>query len=273
MYNVGSMPRILLTSDLHYRPVARGAYLAFAEQVRAGRPDCFIIAGDIGHPLRLFRRALQLFANLDCPRYLLTGNHDVYRGEYDSRSLWQEWLPRVATEEGFGWLEGQTPILGKLGICGSMAWYDYSSHAAHLSYQRRHYSRFKHLVSNDADYIDWPWSDIAMARYLQRGLARRLAQLDADPHVEHTLVVTHMPIFEQAVPQRPEREFWSLLQAYLANYSIGDLVRRHPKVSHVVSGHLHRRLQWIEQGYHGPITCHLLGGGAGNPEALILDFP
>ena len=72
--------RIIITADLHYRPSQRETYVQFSHWVKAQAPDCLIIAGDVGHPLRLFRRALQLFADLDCPKLVLAGNHDVYKG-------------------------------------------------------------------------------------------------------------------------------------------------------------------------------------------------
>ena len=85
--------RILVSGDLHYQPATRPAYVAFAAWVRDQAPDCFILAGDVGHPLRLFRRGLDLFAQLDCPRLFIAGNHDLYRGEHDSRTLWERVLP------------------------------------------------------------------------------------------------------------------------------------------------------------------------------------
>ncbi len=69
--------RMLVTADLHYQPAQRDAYLKFADWVADQQPDCFILAGDVGHPLRLFRRGLQLFSRLRCPRLLIAGNHDV----------------------------------------------------------------------------------------------------------------------------------------------------------------------------------------------------
>ncbi len=263
--------RILITADLHYRPSERAAYLAFAELVRAAEPDCFIIAGDVGHPLRLFRRALQLFRDLSCPRLLIAGNHDVYRGEYASRELWQEHLPQATHDEGFIWLEAQTFNLGRLAICGSMAWYDYSSRAPHLPYAPADYRMLKGQVCHDADYVDWPWSDVAMARYLARGLTGRLDACEADPRIDQVLVVTHMPIIAPAVPDYPERTRWSLLRAYMGNFTLGSLVAGYRKVTHIVSGHLHLPGSWHLQGHHGPIMCHSLAGGPGKPQALCLE--
>lgn len=264
--------RIVITADLHYRPAQRDAYLAFAEWVRDQQPDCFIIAGDVGHPLRLFQRGLQLFRDLPCPRAVLAGNHDVYRGEHGSRALWEEWLPRVAHDEGFLWLEEQVLNLAGVGICGTMAWYDYSSRAPHLPLGDAEYRALKGHVNHDADYIDWPWSDRAMARYLIKRFASRLAHLSHDPTVRQIVVVTHMPIFEPAVPRHPESAFWSLLSAYLGNFTLGQIVRRHSKVTHVVSGHIHRQGHWTTAGAGGPIASHIVGSRPGAPEAVVLSF-
>lgn len=280
--------RILITADLHYRPAQREAYLAFARWVEAQRPDCFIIAGDVGHPLRLFRRALQLFTALDCPKLLVTGNHDLYRGELDSRTLWEQALPQAAHDEGFVWLEdevvalplgsaeesgfsAETGLLGhSLAVVGTMGWYDYSARAPHLPYDAAALRAIKRLVNNDADYIDWPWSDVAMARYLAKGLAARLRRAADDPAVSQVLVVTHVPIFEQAVPDYPDSELWSLLRAYAGNFTLGELVRHAPKVTHVVSGHIHRNGCWTVPGDYGPIECQLVGSQIAAPRAVVL---
>lgn len=297
--------RVVVTADLHYRPSARTAYLEFAEHVQELQPACFIIAGDVGHPLRLFQRALQLFAGLECPRLLIAGNHDVYRGELDSRTLWESALPRVTRDEGFVWLEqevvtlpltagdggeqggaeaaegsqsdptvrftdGPRPAL--LGICGTLGWYDYSSGDPGLNYSAAEYRRLKRLVNHDADYIDWPWSDVAMARYLVRGFGERLALLQDNPHVQQVLTVTHMPIFEQAVPRQLENDFWRLLSAYVGNFTLGRLVARASKVTHVISGHVHRPGHWTVQGEHGPIDFRIVGSQRALPMATVLDF-
>ena len=78
--------RIIVTADLHYEAANRQLYIDFARRVADQKPDCFILAGDLGHPLRLFRRCLQLFRDLTCPKLVLAGNHDVYVGEHSSRS-------------------------------------------------------------------------------------------------------------------------------------------------------------------------------------------
>ena len=285
--------RILITADLHYRPSQREAYLAFADCVQAQQPDCLVIAGDVGHPLRLFSRALQLFAGLDCLKLLLAGNHDLYRGELDSRTLWEQALPQAGRAEGFVWLEDEVVLLplravqtfdfsaevegpgtgpSHVAVVGTMGWYDYSARAPHLDLDDAALRAMKQLVNHDADYVDWPWSDVAMARYLARGFAGRLRRAADNPAVSQVLVVTHMPIFEQTVPDYPESEFWSLMRAYAGNFTLGELVRRMPKVTHVVSGHLHRAGCWTVPGDHGPIDVRVVGSQKAAPRAVVLDL-
>jgi hypothetical protein len=276
--------RIFVTGDLHYLPTRRDIYLAFAERLKAEQPDCLVVVGDVGHPVRLFRRALQLFADFTCPRLLIAGNHDVYRGEHDSRVLWEEVLPQVTREEGFIWLEDENVTLPlpsaattgavttQLGICGTMGWYDYSSHAPHLTYSPSDYRTLKHLVNHDADYVNWPWSDLAMARYLSRRFADRLWRLHENAAVGQVLVVTHMPPFAEAIPRHPESDSWSLLSAYLGNFTLGELLRRMPKVTHVVSGHIHRPGQWVVHGNYQMIDFRLVGSQKGRPLATLLQF-
>ena len=265
--------RILVTADLHYRPAQRDAYMEFARWAEAQQPDCFILAGDVGHPLRLFRRGLQIFDRLTCPRLLVAGNHDVYRGDHDSRSLWESHLPEIARQEGFFWLEDASVRLNGVGICGTMGWYDYSSRAPHLPFSHDDYRLLKRLVNHDADYVDWPWSDRAMARYLVKRFAGRLSDLAADPAVQRIVVVTHMPIFDRAVPDYPQSEHWSLLRAYMGNFTLGELVRRTAKVTHVVSGHIHRQGTWAVEGEQGAIDFRLVGSKDGQPTAALLTLP
>ena len=171
----------------------------------------------------------------------------------------------------FGFSE-ETELWTPVAIVGTMGWYDYSARAPHLAYDDAALRAMKQLINHDADYIDWPWSDVAMARYLAKGLANRLRCASDNPAVSQILVVTHVPIFEQAVPDYPESEFWSLMRAYAGNFTLGELVRHTPKVTHVVSGHIHRAGCWTVPGDHGPIDVRLVGSQKAAPQAVVLDL-
>lgn len=195
--------RILVTADLHYRPADRGQFTAFAEHLAAQQPDCLVLAGDLGHPLRLFRRALQLFADLSCPRLVLAGNHDLYHGEHDSRTLWQQALPEATRAEGCIWLEDEIVRLGDVAVIGTMAWYDYSAYAGPEPLTPAALRAAKHLVNHDADYINWPWSDVAVARYLAKGFARRLQAAVATPRCSALWLSLTFPFSPPRCPTAP----------------------------------------------------------------------
>ena len=264
--------RILITGDLHYQPTARQVYVDFAAWVTAQAPDCFVLAGDVGHPLRLFRRGLELFARLTCPRLLIAGNHDLYHSEHDSRTLWEDVLPRQAQEAGYIWLETTPLLLGDVAVCGTLGWYDYSARAPHLPFDDTDYRRLKPLVNHDGDFVNWPWSDRAMSRYLLRRFTATLTALEHDPSVRQVLVVTHMPIFPAALPDYPESERYSLQRAFLGNFTLGEAVQKYSKVTHVVSGHLHRAGHWQVAGAKQPIDFQLIGSSRGRPGAVIIDL-
>ena len=269
--------RILITADLHYRPADRSQFVRFAEWVASQQPDCLVVAGDTGHPLRLYHRALQLFTGLACPKLALAGNHDLYRGEFDSRTLWERGLPEATRTEGFVWLEDETVLLPRgdgshVAVVGTMAWYDYSARPAHIPYDPAALAAAKRLVNHDADYIDWPWSDVAMARYLAKGFSRRLQAAAVNPAVERIVVVTHVPVFAEAVPDRPEIEMWNLMRAYMGNLTLGEMIAATPKVTHVVSGHIHLPGRWTIAGAHGPIDCRLVGSQKHTLRAVSLEL-
>ena len=265
--------RAVVTSDLHYRPALRPRYAELVRRIADLQPDCLIVAGDVGHPLRLFRRGLQLFAGVPCRKFFVPGNHDLYCGEHDSRTLWESVLPEAAQQAGFECLEERAVCIGSVGLCGTMGWYDYSTRAPHLELPLDAYPALKAAVNHDADYVDWPWSDRAMARFLTRRFGRRLDALDADPAVAQVIVVTHMPIFDAVVPTYPQSDFWSVQRAYMGNLALGHAVRASAKVTHVVSGHIHRGGAWQIAGAGGTIDCRVVGVSADLPGIVMLDLP
>jgi hypothetical protein len=74
------------------------------------------------------------------------------------------------------------------------------------------------------------------------GVVARLAALEADPAIGAILVATHVPLFKEQRAKMPHasRASW----AYFANLTLGDQVRKNPKVRVVCSGHTH----WGAQG-------------------------
>ena len=90
--------------------------------------------------------------------------------------------------------------------------------------------------------------------------------------MEQILVVTHMPIFRQAIPDYPKSDHWTLLQPYLGNITLGRMVEKHAKVSHVISGHIHRPGRWTVNTDYGKIDFRVVGSERGELRAVTLQF-
>jgi predicted phosphohydrolase len=237
--------RVVVTEGLCYVQTPE-TLERLAGDIQAEAPDLFIIAGNIGEPLDTFRETLSLFEGLPCPRALVTGNRDVWHREEgpSSQQLWEESLMIAIRAGGFVWLEQENLVLDGVGVCGTVAWYDYSGRDTKLGYTAEQYEQLKGLVSSDARHIDWPWSDRDFASYLHEGFASRIEALERNRAVEHILVITHIPVFKEAIMHIPDDIRWRFGAAYTFNLSLGRVIAPKTKVRHVVSGHTRLGGEW-----------------------------
>ena len=270
--------RIAITSDIHFFPQWQQNIHHFARVLSSFEPDLLIVAGDTGEPLELFAQGLQTLAPICKQRAALAGNHDVWRREkgyvYSSERLWEAELARVARANGYLWLEQDNLVVGGVGICGTIGWYDYGGKPDQLPFDDDFYEVIKLQVTNDARYIDWRWSDREFAARVGDAFQARLDRLEADPSVYEVLVTTHVPLYAGALrpSATPEQ---ALLNAYYANVGLGEKVLTRPKVRAVVSGHVHheRRLS-IPRANGKPLTplrVFTVPADYGFPAALLLD--
>ncbi len=265
--------RIVIASDLHYQSLWASTLERFAQRVQSERPDCFILAGDIGHPLSNFARGLALFDALTCPRLALAGNHDVWSGEHDSQSLWDHLLEEAAEQAGFVWLDRNNCRLGSLGVCGTLGWYDYSARDPNLPVSEQDYFVNKSMFNNDGNFVDWPYTDQAFAARLLAEFSDRLGRLCQDASVTQVLVVTHVPPFEENLEDRPDDMTWAFNRAYAGNLTLGKRIGACSKVSHVVSGHVHSGGHWQIAMPEGTVESYVVASDYGRPAYVVLDFP
>ncbi len=233
--------RIALTADLHYGITRPKTIVLLAERIAAEGCDVVLIAGDIGEPDSNFRDALALFEHLTIPCALVAGNHDLWAGDYSSHYLWNDVLPYLTRKSGFTWLDGENVILGRLGICGTIGWYDYSAKDPHLTnYDDERYAVEKGKFNYDALKIDWPISDQEFAAEVLAAFRERVTELQHNRQVEKIVVLTHVPPFEeQIIRKAPEEFLWNVNNAYFGNLTLGREILPHDKVHLVVSGHTH----------------------------------
>jgi len=266
--------RIAITSDIHFFPHWQSRIKRFAELIQARKPDLLILAGDLGEPLEMFAEALKVFRPVCQTRAALAGNHDVWHRAtpYTSQHLWESLLESTARAYGYHWLDRGNLVVDSIGICGTLAWYDYGGRAPMLGLSEVDCEQLKSLVSNDANYVDWPWTDREFVRLISAEFEARLDALQADPQVKEIIVVTHVPLFRNCLKEitTPEQ---GVLNAYYGNIQLGERVAQRGKVKAVFSGHVHqeRRCQVPRANGAGPLSVYTIPADYGEPAALLLD--
>lgn len=272
--------RIAITSDIHYFPQWQKQIKQLASRLASLHPDLLILAGDIGEPIDMFVQGLTAFQDVATQKAALAGNHDVWHRSlsYTSERLWESLLQEGASAYDYLWLDRTNLVIDSLGICGSIAWYDYGGKHPQLNLDDTFYQHMKSRISNDANYIDWPWSDLEFARIVEGQFITRLDELENNPDIHDILVVTHVPLYRECLKPTDSAE-QGVLNAYYANIGLGKQVLSRDKVRMVVSGHVHREsCHTITR--HGdrnsadgssPVTVFTTPSDYGSPAAILID--
>ena len=272
---------IAISSDIHFLPQWQDKIVCLARTLQAAQPDLLILAGDVGEPLNMFTRGLATFQDVCEHRAVIAGNHDVWHRlmTHTSQHLWESLLEKAARSYGYTWLDGENMVLGSLGICGTIAWYDYGGKPDQFRYDDEFYEAIKPHLSNDGNYIDWPWTDREFAQRIGEAFEARLDLLEADAAISDVLVVTHVPLYRECVraSRTPEQE---IINAYYANVGLGKRVLERTKVRTVISGHVHQHRHLTlrrSNGHHmrnggpPPLNVYTIPSDYGQPAALLLD--
>lgn len=260
--------RIILTADLHYDfERDRPAVEALAADVCRQEADVLVVAGDtFALDLGLFIRCLRLFEPFAGPKLLVAGNHDLWTTSGDSFDLYDRILPEAASACGFHDLDAGEHLIDDVAFVGTIGWYDYSFRDQAIGVPMRFYEHkvapgyalqhleLTHLV---ADATDIPprafaarssWMDGKMIRwnlddpsFTQITLDRLAAQLAAvGPHARAIVAVTHHIPFAGMLRRKSDPS-WAFGNAFMGSVGLGEVLLRHPKVSHAVCGHSHTR--------------------------------
>jgi 3',5'-cyclic AMP phosphodiesterase CpdA len=265
---------IVVTADTHWHPKWRATLEHFVADMAALRPDCLVVAGDVGERLEGYRQMLRLLQTVHCPRLILVGNHDLWmRDGIDSETLWTKTLPDITREHGAIWLEDETWKRDGVAVCGTLGWYDYTGRDPSIPMTDEQYFRDKAAYMGDGEYMRWDRTDIEFANTLGEAFSARLAALDADPAVREILVVTHVPAFTEAIARRPGDIPWNLTNAYFYNLTLGQRITASRKVTRVISGHTHIGKTALLSGGGGPIDMRVIPADYGKPVCVTFEYP
>jgi hypothetical protein len=167
--------RVAYTSDIHVDiSDANTAILpCLRRAVEALGPDAFVIAGDIANSLDAMRYGLSAFARLDCAKFLVPGNHDLWvpsnravkRGE-DSWHRYTRAIPELCEANGFHCLGGAPRMLDDVAVIGTVGWYDYSLRDPRVNsvYDDHDYDRGE---LRDTRYMTGTWNDYRFCHWLR----------------------------------------------------------------------------------------------------------
>ena len=281
LYN--ALMRIALTADLHWgqNRVGDEATRGLVAFLHDNPPDLLLLGGDQGTQHH-FDECLALFAEFDCPKALVPGNHDIWVEDNDSRgdslAVYETHLPNVCRQHGFHYLD-RAPLIASpsLAIAGTMNWYDYSWSIERLTAEfpgnewrlkSKMFTRGRH---NDGRFVRWPLSDADFTNRVVATFSEHLA--DASAQAEKVLVITHHPpVYGLGFPRdKPPATLDGLIwDAFSGNTTIERLLTEQTaKVPYLFCGHTHRE----RQHQLDATVCHNIGGDYHFKRLLILDFP
>jgi Icc-related predicted phosphoesterase len=258
--------RLIVTADLHYdhrnsRPSAE----RIIDEINRAGCDVLLVIGDVATPPGdAFEQCLLRFTHAG-PKLFVPGNHELWTHGLDSYTILVSQLPARVAAVGWQWLADKPFTSGKIGIVGSLGWYDYSFAQPQLGIPRRfyqhkispgaagHFGEFKSLLNrrddippqamqvvarwNDGRFVKLHRSDEQFLDELLgtlRGQLHRLSQLNLDRIVA---AIHHLP-FGELLPASHSAP-WDFTKAYLGSELLGKLLLEFPKVGHVFCGHSH----------------------------------
>ncbi|MGB5107714.1 MAG: metallophosphoesterase [Candidatus Zixiibacteriota bacterium] len=266
------MIKIALTSDLHvdYSAENRALVLRLVEAVQEVAPDVLVIAGDVSSRLEDFSWTLSQFAELQCKKLVVAGNHDIWietksdilNGK-DSGARYEHLLGEVSGQNDFTLLQKEPIAIGDVGFAGCMGWFDYSfrntsfDKSTTIDQYRagkwQHPSKGKNFLWNDMQNVWWLrdlsakisgfsrndlcLSDEEIAAKMSQALDSQLKRLE-ETGIRGVVVVTHF------VPVRELLEYRDTIphdyfNAYHGSALIEAVIHKYASISHVLYGHSH----------------------------------
>ena len=260
--------RIAFTSDLHVdsRSYNRDAVEEMVRLVAAARPDVLVIAGDVSDDIGELGDTLEQFAGLAAQCLFVPGNHDIWlrphverTPDLDSTTKYDIHLAARVIDAGFNAVWKAPCIVDETAFVGTMGWYDYAFAPAYMNLtiadcERRRYEgytwqdlRFALWRPRGERDSDRELSDVEVTRMFNHDLTMMLREADARDGVRRIVTVTHhLPFVEMVRYNNLPR--WDYFCAFMGSAETGKIIEGHDKVTHVLAGHTHCRIDVTRNG-------------------------
>lgn len=234
-----------LTSDIHIdnSPANSQIVKYIADEVQKANLDVFIICGDVSPGIMSLSRTLSAFHDIDsgCKKLFVSGNHDVWivgtNGNITSRDKYLL-ITEICKANEFHHLGDSPIVLGDIGFCGTIGWYDYSYRNKKFPISNKSYERktLAGSVWNDVNYARWNAPDPIIAKDFEADLQNQINSIK--DRVSRIIVATHHVPFQECVTYLNELP-WDFFSAFMGSAGLGEICKREPLVTHALFGHTH----------------------------------
>ncbi len=275
--------RVFCVSDLHVGVSSDGdravMRLAALIKERAQPGDVIALLGDISSSTDTFVQALRWFHVPGMHGIFILGNHDLWlsSGEVSSVSRLRM-LHDIGRDMGWTPIQDAPLVLEGCAFVGSIGWYDGSFRDTGLAIPDEAYQDLSAMIDGhrlawaDKLYVRWGTSDAEVTQRLLRELRHQLERLTCDGPI--IALTHHLPTYRlrpynalrEALPGLFPKQ-WRFLNAFLGSNCFGELLAKDPRVTSVVSGHVHWR---GKVALRKDLTAYTIGGDYRAKELLIL---
>lgn len=286
-----------MTADLHYGISTHHdeRILKFIGSLSSLLPaDVLVICGDAAETVHLSSRDIglnhrRLFSEIKkLPINKIAfcaGSHDIWTsGSYsdpgDSWDIYSNVLRFVASECGVTYLDAENLYFHNLAIVGTMGHYDYSLATKGLTvngtevrlahYESKTPPGYSRPVWNDANYVQWKYSDVEACRIICRSFEDRYRE--ALERCNNIVIATHtVPVAEMNGHRQKKNERSNFLNAFSGTARLGETIlglKDETKKIKAFSGHTHLAAgPFVREG----VEFTNIGGDYGAPSYVLID--
>lgn len=235
--------KLLILADLHYGQSSEQN--AIVEKFVKSIPqtlDGIILCGDIcNDSYTQLSPCLNLFQDFKNFKAFVPGNHDLFCENQNTSYLYSHNLPQTALENIFHPLFKHPHKINKTGFCGTIGWYDGSFKDPScllidpLEYQEKTLQTGE--IWQDKKYIQWGKEDSLVTAEMVLELENQIVILEKE--CDQILCFSHHLFSNHLLEFKPHDPIWSFKRYFMGSVQFSNMLKKHPKVTHVFSGHCH----------------------------------